>query len=278
MADNASFTVHGTDGVHAETHMRDPSFVMTGHHCHSCYELYYVHSGECRVLIDERFSDLHAGDFILIPPMVLHYTRYLHGSCLRSVILFRREDVSEDVLSCMPGREQFFAEAGIFRVPEPAKPDMEQIIAHLTAEDAGPDSLSPFFRRSLLHILLLNCARECAFLPGAATDIRTNDRQVLEAARYIGENYMHPITTEDVASAVGFSPNYLTRRFRLSAGIGLHEYIVFIRLHHAAQELVTTTDSITDIALRCGFSDSNYFKDSFKKKYGITPRTYRKMS
>ena len=278
MADNASFTVHGTDGVHAETHMRDPSFIMTGHHCHSCYELYYVHSGECRVLIDERFSDLRAGDFILIPPMTLHYTRYLHDSCLRSVILFRREDVPEDVLSCMPGRERFFSEAGIFQVPESAKPDMEQIIARLAAEDTNRDPLSPFLRRSLLHILLLNCARECVFLPGTATDIRTNDLQVLEAARYIGENYMHPITTDDVAAAVGFSPNYLTRRFRLSAGIGLHEYIVFIRLHHAAQELVTTADSITDIALRCGFSDSNYFKDSFKKKYGITPRAYRKMS
>ena len=168
MADNIPSNVHGTDGVHAETHMRDPSFVMTGHHCHTCYELYYVHSGECRVLIDERFSDLHAGDFILIPPMVLHYTRYLHGSCLRSVILFRREDVPEDVLSCMPGRERFFSEAAIFQVPESAKPGMEEIIAHLSAEDSNRDPLSPFFRRSLLHILLLNCARECAFQIGRA--------------------------------------------------------------------------------------------------------------
>ena len=89
---------------------------------------------------------------------------------------------------------------------------------------------------------------------------------------------MDDMTTDVVDSAVRFSANYLTRKFRHRAGIGLHEYIVFIRLHHAAQELVTTADSITDIALRCGFSDSNYFKDSFKKKYGITPRAYRKMS
>ena len=48
-------------------------------------------------------------------------------------------------------------------------------------------------------------------------------------------------------------------------------------LQHAAQELVSTSDSITTIALRCGFSDSNYFKDSFKKKDGVTPRNYRKI-
>ena len=39
---------------------------------------------------------------------------------------------------------------------------------------------------------------------------------------------------------------------------------------------LSTTDTITQIALRCGFSDSNYFKDAFKKKYGLTPREYRK--
>lgn len=278
MADRIPSNVYGTDGVHAETHLRDSGFVMTGHHCHSCYELFYVHRGECRVLINERINDLHTGDFILIPPMMLHYTRYHNGECLRSVILFRREDVPDDVLSCMPSGGRFFSEAGIFQVPESSLPEVEQSVARLVAEDGNSDPLSPFLRRSLLHILLLTCSRICVFHPGTAGEIRTNDQQILRAARYISENYNHPITTEDVARAVGFSPNYLTRKFRLSAGIGLHEYMVFIRLHHAAQELVTTGDSITEIALRCGFSDSNYFKDSFKKKYGVTPRAYRKMS
>ena len=51
---------------------------------------------------------------------------------------------------------------------------------------------------------------------------------------------------------------------------------MFVRLQHAALDLVSTNDSITEIALRSGFSDSNYFKDAFKKKYGITPSAYRK--
>lgn len=60
-----------------------------------------------------------------------------------------------------------------------------------------------------------------------------------------------------------------------AAGIGIHEYLAFTRLQHAAAELISTDDTITQIALRCGFSDSNYFKDVFKKKYGVTPREYR---
>ena len=37
---------HGTDGVHAESKTRDQRFVMKGHHCHSCHELFYVDPGQ----------------------------------------------------------------------------------------------------------------------------------------------------------------------------------------------------------------------------------------
>jgi len=40
----------------------------------------------------------------------------------------------------------------------------------------------------------------------------------------------------------------------------------------------TTKLTVTDIAISCGFNDSNYFKDAFKKTYGLSPRHYRKSS
>ncbi len=271
-------TVQGTDMVHAETAVRDDSFVMTGHHCHSCYELFYVHSGECRFLIDDSIHDLRAGDFMLIPPMVLHYTRYVFGACTRTVILFRRQDFGADVEQCMPRGAQFFAETSVFSVPQEALGQVRDILALLSAEEGVGDVCSPALRRCYLQNLLLVCSRCCTFRTGLVSGIQTDDQQILQAAHYISEHYMQPLTTRDVARAVGFSPNYLSRKFRLSAGIGLHEYIVFVRLYHAAQELIATSGSITAIALRCGFTDSNYFKDSFKKKYGVTPRGYRSMS
>ena len=87
---------------------------------------------------------------------------------------------------------------------------------------------------------------------------------------------MDPITTADIAREAGLTPNYLTRKFREATGLGLKEYLIFTRLQHAAMELVSTDASITDIALKCGFSDGNYFKDVFKKSYGMGPRAYRK--
>ena len=106
--------------------------------------------------------------------------------------------------------------------------------------------------------------------------IHTTDSQIVQAARFISSHYTEHISAEDIAAAAGYSPNYLSVKFRKAVGIGIHEYLMFIRLQAAALELVTTDDSITEIAFRCGFSDSNYFKDAFKKKYGVSPREYRK--
>ena len=44
----------------------------------------------------------------------------------------------------------------------------------------------------------------------------------------------------------------------------------------AANMLVETKDSITEIATYCGYQDSNYFGDVFKKIIGVSPNKYRK--
>ncbi len=277
MAAEGKAPVWGSDGVHAETRTRDPSFVMTGHHCHTCYELFYVESGDCRFLADDSIHDLRAGDLILLPPMALHYTRYVSGPCRRTIVLFGREDVLDEVRESLAGVPRFFERTSVIRVPETSRAQVAACLKQMALEDRVSDDRSALMRRMYLQSLLLLCGRSCRFLTEPPEDIRSADRQVLQAAQYICLHYMAPLTTEEIARAVSFSPNHFSRKFRRETGIGLHEYLVFIRLHHAARELLATEDTITDIALRCGFSDGNYFKDCFKRKYGVTPRQYRRL-
>ena len=278
MLDQNNVPIYSTTGVQAETKWRDPGFVMALHHCHGCYELFYTETGACRFLIDDNIFDLHAGDFMLVPPMSLHYTRYLFGQCKRTIILFQEEDLPPEVRQTMPTGEKFFRSAQIFQAPLAHRERISACLEQMVSEGKINDSRSELMRRVLLSGLFLLCGRVCIFLSEQPSDIHTTDQQIIKAAHYINEHYMNPVTTADIAQAVGFSPNYLSRKFRAAAGIGLHEYLVFVRLHHAALELISTHDSITAIALRCGFSDSNYFKDSFKKKYDVTPRDYRKIT
>ena len=262
--------------VHVDRKTREAGCVMRGHHCHPYFELAYIEHGSCRFFIEDTMFDLHDGDFLLIPPQVFHFTRYLFGSCLRCGIYFRAGDLESELISHFPDGADFLSQVRIFQVPTDARREIGRIIMRMAAEDRGFDERSPLMLRLQLQELLLLCSRVCLLLTETPASIHTTDRQVLLAARYINEHFRQQISAADIAAAAGFSPNYLSRKFREAAGIGGHDYLVFIRLRSAAFELISTNDSVTDIALRNGFSDSNYFKDVFKKKYGMTPREYRK--
>lgn len=262
--------------VLVECQLREEGFVMSSHHCHSFFEIYYVDRGNCRFMVENNIYDLRKGDFLLIPPDVLHYTRYLDGPCKKYGIYFRSDDISPQVSAAMPGGSSFFQETRIFQLPDAHHYQAELLLDRMLTEEKIEDSRTEAMLYLQLQELLLFCSRNCSFLQDIPANIRTTDRQIVLAARYISDHYMEPISAADIASAAGFSPNYLSKRFREAAGIGVHEYLMFVRLQHAALDLVSTNDSITEIALRSGFSDSNYFKDAFKKKYGITPSAYRK--
>ena len=276
MDETASTAAGNQCGIFVSNALRSSGFVMPGPHCHAQAELFHVETGACRFLVDDEIFDLHAGDFLMIPPLKLHYTRYVFGSCRRTDLYFSMEDLTREIVSLLPDHEEFFQKVRVFQIPEPHMAQVHDCLKRLTEETKMRDSYAPMLVRLRLQELFLLCGRLAAFLGDAPLDIHTTDKQIIQAARYISDAYMHPITSRDIAAAVGFSPNYLSRKFHEAAGIGLHEYLVFIRLHHAALELRSTQDSITTIAFRCGFSDSNYFKDAFKKKYGVTPSAYRK--
>ncbi|HIQ66450.1 MAG TPA: helix-turn-helix transcriptional regulator [Candidatus Coproplasma stercoravium] len=264
------------DRIHADSRLNKTGFVMAAPHCHPHCELFYIENGEGSFFIDNNMYELHTGDFLFIPPQVFHYTRYTRSACKRSNVFFRTGDIAGDIAAAMPHGAAFFDGVRIFRVPEAYRAQFETLISRMVREEKIDDARTAPMMRTLLAELLLLCSRECNFLSELPADIHTTDLPIVRAAQFISENYAENITAADVAAVAGYSANYLTKKFREAAGLGVHEYLAFIRLQHAALELVSTKDTVTEIALRCGFSDGNYFKDAFKKKYGVTPSKYRK--
>lgn len=264
------------DRIYAETKTRRKGFAMSSPHCHPYCELFYLQSGTCTFFIDNNMYDLRTGDFLLIPERVFHYTRYLYGDCKKSSLFFRTDDVDPQVCSALLQDGGFFTEIRLFQTPQSFQEQIEELIFKMVREDKISDRQSEPMLRALLQELLLLCARECNFPQALPMNIHTTDSQIVLAAQYISSKYGESITADDIAAVAGYSPNYLSRKFKESTGVRIHEYLTFIRLQKAAVELVSTKDSVTEIALRCGFSNGNYFKDAFKKYYGVTPREYRK--
>ena len=264
------------DRIYVESDIRQPSFVMVNPHCHPYYEMYYIEDGACRFFIDNNMYDLKSGDFLFIPPQIFHFTRYLYGECKKYSLFFREADIEECVKELLPEKHGFLKNTRIIQTPEIYTQQITALLQRMLGEEKIADTKSETMLRFLFQELLLLCSRECNFLQALPIDIHTTESPIVQAAQFISNHYNEHITTADIAAAAGYSPNYLTHKFKESVGVGIHEYLVFIRLQKAAHELISTTDTITEIAFRCGFSDSNYFKDAFKKKYGVTPRAYRK--
>jgi AraC family transcriptional regulator len=66
------------------------------------------------------------------------------------------------------------------------------------------------------------------------------------------------------------------RLFKAVIGLSIYEYIKRRKLYHAANQLLTSSESILDIAIQYGFASQEVFIRNFKKYYGNTPAKWRK--
>lgn len=73
----------------------------------------------------------------------------------------------------------------------------------------------------------------------------------------------------------GFTPNYLSQYLYKYTGYHYSEFIHNLKMQNAANYLLHSNSSIPEIAEMTGYSDVSYFRKVFKKKFGISPGTYR---
>ena len=93
---------------------------------------------------------------------------------------------------------------------------------------------------------------------------------------YIRGVYMHSsLTVEDIAAHIGVTRARLNRAFQKEMGTSIQQYLIECRLCQAASLLRKTSLSVKEITWQCGYSDQLVFSAAFKKKYGLSPTTYR---
>ena len=65
------------------------------------------------------------------------------------------------------------------------------------------------------------------------------------------------------------------RKFRSSFHLTPQKYLRKLRMRMASRCLVYTTQSLSEVALSCGFGDQSHFSREFRRHFGRTPRQYR---
>ena len=94
---------------------------------------------------------------------------------------------------------------------------------------------------------------------------------------YVRRHYREKLYLADIASYLDISPNYLSRVFHRETGERLQDYIIRTRVTRAANMLVYTDQSLSEISEYVRFPSQSYFGRVFKAAYGVTPQAYRSM-
>ena len=98
--------------------------------------------------------------------------------------------------------------------------------------------------------------------------------KIEKSIEYITEHISEDLSLGVVSSFASYSPIHFHNCFKTATGKTLHEYIQDIRINKSIELLSTTSLSLAEIALQCGFSSQSYFSYVFKKKMKMTPRDY----
>ncbi|MBQ2696610.1 MAG: helix-turn-helix transcriptional regulator [Clostridia bacterium] len=99
---------------------------------------------------------------------------------------------------------------------------------------------------------------------------------VSAAIRYINQNLSVRLTVSEIAENAFVSKSTLEKRFKKELDTSVHDYINDTAMFEAGQLLSKTKLSVLSISEKFGFCDQFYFSKRFKKKFGMTPRDYRK--
>ena len=103
-----------------------------------------------------------------------------------------------------------------------------------------------------------------------------NLRTVEVFLEYLRNNFEKFWTLEDMAEHCGLGKTSLSKYCKQLTNMSPVNYLINIRLE-AAVKLLSCKDllNITSVCYECGFSSSQYFATTFKKRYHWTPSEYR---
>jgi AraC-like DNA-binding protein len=102
-----------------------------------------------------------------------------------------------------------------------------------------------------------------------------NSRRIQEALKYMNQYFDKPISLAEVAKTSNMTEVSFSRFFKKRTGISFIVSLCEMRLGHASRMLIETSNSIAEIAYKCGFNNISNFNRIFKKKKGCTPKEFR---
>ncbi len=251
-------------------------------HYHPEIEITYIKKGSMHYRVNNQSFHLKEGDIIFCNSNALHSGEMEH-----------QEDCSYIPITFDPKLIYGFFQSTICtKYVEPVIQNLAVCAMHIDYTESWHET----FRKKMLEVIALDKEKPDFYeldisirmqimwrllvehfphqpLP-AASDLTEYER-IRKILSYIEQNYMNPITLAEVAEHIHLCESECTRLFKRHMNTTLFSFLQEYRIERSL-EYLSTHESISNIAGKTGFSDSNYYSKVFSKIKGCSPREYRK--
>lgn len=240
-------------------------------HNHSFFELFYVKTGTISHVTLSSLQKLGVGDAYLICPGVPHRFIREKDNCCQRNVLIRVElmKLACDFIDKTLYNDIVEQKAIRFKLSDEELAFFERRFALFLSEENSDISRKNYEKVLVVQLLGEVYMGEKKSI-GNSLDFR--NRCLLS----INNHYIDPRAIELVYEESGYNRIYFSKKFRQEFGTTLTDYILSLRLNHAAYLLQTSSYSVEECCHAIGFESVSYFINAFKAKYGVTPAKYRK--
>ncbi len=247
----------------------DSASVKLGIHSHKVHEMYFLESGEVTYFVGNKIIPLKAGELLFVPKGTLHYTSYENNfPVYRHTLYISDEEIFPELSQYI---EKLTEEPHII-IPSDKLYHISGIFKKFQQEERRPYEDKGLMYKLLFSQLVIMLARYRK--TDKSTVIPPLQRTIQDVARFIESNITADLRLEALARKFSISPSHLSKQFKILTGTGLNEYVNICRVNVGESLLLETDLTVTEVAFKCGFNDSNYFTRVFKKIKGVTPKAY----
>lgn len=250
-------------------------------HWHPEMEIFLLVEGKAHISFADKEFDLKPGEGFFANSGVLHGVSghecdvcHYHSMVFDTAVLSGVSGSAYEILYLRPFMEQGIS-CHIFR---PDDCQQGEVIAELfsnafTACMNEADGYEFLVRNLLSQIFLI--LRQ---YPGNVRDRKNSqqEQRMKQMLTWLDEHYMETITVARLADVAGICVRECQRYFANILHMSPVQYLNRRRVTAAAEFLISTDMSVSEIGLCCGFDNPSYFAKQFKMITGMTPKAYRR--
>lgn len=233
-------------------------------HIHNCYEIYVNLSGDASFWVGDRLLPVKNGDAILTRPGELHFCTF-HKPCFHEHFCIWISAPDNCPLLAFMRRADF---EPYFVSTEESGQQLIQLLTSLEQAEKCADQLKQTI--TLLQLFQWFNERPMTTQPKVTSQPNPELQMILD---FINQNFCEIVHIQELYDRFFISASTLNRWFLHDIGVTPKKFLEAKKLEYACR-LLEEGCSVTEICIRCNFTDSSHFIAVFKKKFGKTPGQY----